>query len=269
MVEIRRRQWVVTNVEQSGIRDSREPSRQHMVTLASLDEDVLNETLTAIWELEPGTRILDTAGLPRIDGFDPCEHLEAFLDAIRWGATTHADRAFLQSPFRSGVELQDYQLDPLVRAIDMVRANLLIADDVGLGKTIEAGLVIQELIVRHRARTVFIVCPASLQVKWQVEMHEKFGLEFRIVDTDYIKKLRRERGIHANPWTSFPRLIASMDWMKSGEGLRLIKDALPSHVTYPRKFDILVVDEAHNVAPSAASFPLLSLFCSHSTAWVS
>ena len=84
-------------------------------------------------------------------------------------------------------------------------------------------------------------------------MREKFGLEFRIVDTDYVKRLRRERGIHANPWTSFPRLIASVDWMKSGEGLRLIKDALPPHVTYPRKFDILVVDEAHNVAPSAAS----------------
>ena len=80
----------------------------------------------------------------------------------------------------------------------------------------------------------------------------KFGLEFRIVDTDYIKKLRRERGIHANPWTSFPRLISSMDWMKSGEGLRLLKDTLPPHITYPRKFDILVVDEAHNIAPAAA-----------------
>jgi len=114
-------------------------------------------------------------------------------------------------------------------------------------------LVIQELLVRHRARTVFVVCPASLQVKWQTEMQEKFGLEFRIVDTDYVKRLRRGRGIHANPWTSYPRLISSMDWMKSGEGFRLLKDVLPQHITYPRKFDILVVDEAHNVAPTAAS----------------
>jgi superfamily II DNA or RNA helicase len=226
---------------------------QHLVTLASLDEDALNESLLAVWELEPGARVLETAGLPSVRGWDSCKRLEAFLDAVRWGAATNADRSLLQAPFRSGVEILDYQLDPLVRAIDMARVNLLIADDVGLGKTIEAGLVIQELLVRHRARSVFIVCPASLQVKWQTEMHEKFGLEFRIVDTDYVKRLRRERGIHANPWTSFPRLIASMDWMKSGEGLRLIRDALPPHVTYPRKFDILVVDEAHNVAPSAAS----------------
>src|ERR1019366_372715 len=67
-----------------------------------------------------------------------------------------------------------------------------------------AGLVIQEMLLRHRARTVFVVCPASLQEKWRVEMLEKFGLEFKIVNTEYVKELRRARGIHANPWTSFP-----------------------------------------------------------------
>ena len=77
------------------------------------------------------------------------------------GAVTKADRSFLQLPFRSGITIEDYQLDPLVRDVEMVRVNLLIADDVGLGKTIEAGLVIQELLVRHRARTVFVVCPAG------------------------------------------------------------------------------------------------------------
>lgn len=253
LVEVRRRQWAVTDVRASTFFGDGLPKSQHLVTLASLDEDALDETLSVVWELEPGARILDTAGLPRIDGADSCERLEAFLDAVRWGAATNADRSLLQAPFRSGVEIQDYQLDPLVRAIDMARANLLIADDVGLGKTIEAGLVIQELLVRHRARTVLIVCPASLQVKWRTEMHEKFGLEFRIVDADYVRQLRRERGIHANRWTSFPRLISSMDWMKSGEALRLLKDVLPLHATYPRKFDILVIDEAHNVAPAAAS----------------
>jgi superfamily II DNA/RNA helicase len=254
LVEVRRRQWIVTDIQASAftLRSVGHTDPQHLVSLVSLDEDSLNESLSAVWELEPGARILDTAGLPSIDGWDSCERIEAFLDSVRWGAATDADRSLLQAPFRSGVEIQDFQLDPLVRAIDMARVSLLIADDVGLGKTIEAGLVVQELLVRHRARSVLVVCPASLQVKWQTEMHEKFGLEFRIVDTEYIKHLRRERGIHANPWTSFPRLIASMDWMKSGEGLRLLKDVLPPHATYPRKFDILIVDEAHNIAPAAA-----------------
>jgi len=242
LVEVRRRQWVVTYVQGSTF-FSENGNGQHLVTLASLDEDALGEELQVLWQLEPGARILEKAGFPKITGCDPSEWLEAFLDAVRWGAGTNADRSFLQSPFRSGITIEDYQLDPLVRAVDMARVNLLIADDVGLGKTIEAGLVVQELLVRHRARTVFVVCPASLQFKWQTEMWDKFGLEFRIVDTAYVKRLRRERGIHANPWTSFPRLISSMDWMKSGEGLRLLKDILPSQITYPRKFDILVVDE--------------------------
>ncbi|BCO30135.1 helicase SNF2 family protein [Thiohalobacter sp. COW1] len=254
LVEVRRRRWVVGDVQGAAIDGGTEGAPwQHLVNLTSIDEDALGEELDVVWEIEPGARILEKAGLPVITGHDAADRLDAFLDAVSWGAATNADRSFLQAPFRSGVTIEDYQLDPLVRAIDMARVNILIADDVGLGKTIEAGLVIQELLVRHRARSVLVVCPASLQVKWQTEMHEKFGLEFRIVDTDYVKRLRRERGIHANPWTSFPRLVTSMDWMKSGEGLRLMKDVLPPHVTYPRKFDILVVDEAHNVAPAAAT----------------
>lgn len=251
LVEVRRRQWIVSEVNESGL-FARGPA-QHIVRLNSIDEDSMGEMLEVLWQIEPGARILERAGFPAISGYDSAERIDAFTDAVRWGAATNADRSFLQSPFRSGISIESYQLDPVVRAIDMARVNLLIADDVGLGKTIEAGLVIQELLVRHRARTALVVCPSSLQLKWKAEMQEKFGLEFRIVDTEYLKKLRREQGIHANPWTSFPRLITSMDWMKAGEPLRLIKDVLPPHIHYPRKFDILVVDEAHNVAPAMAT----------------
>lgn len=252
LVEVRRRQWVVTDVS-SGALSPAKNGDQHLVGLSSLDEDSMGEEIQVVWQMEAGAQVLEKAGLPSITGWDRNDRLEAFLDAVRWGAVTNADRSFLQSPFRSGITIEDYQLDPLVRAVEMARVNLLIADDVGLGKTIEAGLVIQELLVRHRARTVFVVCPASLQVKWQTEMQEKFGLEFRIVDSEYVKRLRRQRGIHVNPWTSYPRLVTSMDWMKSGEGFRLLKDILPPQISYPRKFDILVVDEAHNVSPSSAS----------------
>src|SRR5438105_4681079 len=72
----------------------------------------------------------------------------------------------------------------------MPRVNLLIADDVGLGKTIEAGLVCQELIIRHRARKILIICPAALQIQWRDQMRDKFGLEFRIVDTERLRSLR-------------------------------------------------------------------------------
>ena len=109
----------------------------------------------------------------------------------------------------------------------MPRVNLLIADDVGLGKTIEAGLVALELIIRHRARTILVVCPASLQIQWQDQMRDKFGLDFRIVDSDLMRELRRRRGIHVNPWTHFPRLITSIDFLKRERPLRLFRETLP------------------------------------------
>lgn len=252
LVEVRKRQWIVGDVKSSQLSNSSQ-KQQSYVKLSSIDEDALGEELDVIWEIEPGAHIIEKSGLPEITGFDDANKLDAFLDAVRWGAVTNADRGFLQAPFRSGVSIENFQLDPLVRAINMARVNLLIADDVGLGKTIEAGLVIQEMLLRHRARTVLIICPASLQLKWQDEMQEKFGLEFKIVNTDYVKNLRRERGIHANPWTSFPRLIVSQDWIKGGEGLRLLRETIPAKATYPRKFDMMVIDEAHNVAPSGSA----------------
>ncbi len=251
LVEVRRRQWLVSDVEPYHPEGDRY-REQHAVTLESIEEDANGEQITVIWQIEPGARILEKAGLPEIKGHDENGCLDAFLNAVRWGIATNVDRNNLLSPFRSGITIEDYQLDPLVRAIDMARVNLLVADDTGLGKTIETGLVIQELIIRHRARTVLIVAPASDLTNWQREMQEKFGLPFRILNSEAVRDFRRDRGIHANPWTSFPYLIASMDWIKQGEGFRLLKEALPTEITYPRKFDILVVDEAHNIAPGGS-----------------
>ena len=218
-----------------------------------------------IWEIEPGAMVLETATLPhpRVDRFDDPERLDAFLDAVRWGAITSADSRALQAPFRSGITIEDYQLDPVVRALQMPRVNLLIADDVGLGKTIEAGLVVQELLLRHRARTVLVVCPASLTLKWKSEMADRFGLEFRIVDAAMLRELRRERGLAANPFKSFPRLIVSIDWLKRPKAMSLLRDVLPpdAHV-YPRRFDLLIVDEVHTCAP-AGPRPLRPRLAAH------
>ncbi|MEJ7782288.1 MAG: SNF2-related protein [Solirubrobacteraceae bacterium] len=154
-----------------------------------------------VWEIEPGTQVVERARLPALhaDRLDDPAQLDAFLDAVRWGAVTSADQRALQAPFRSGITIEDFQLEPLVRALRMPRTTLLVADDVGLGKTIEAGLVVQELLLRHRARTALVVCPAALQVQWRDEMREKFGLEFRIVDRELLGHLRRTRASAPTP----------------------------------------------------------------------
>jgi SNF2 family DNA or RNA helicase len=163
-----------------------------------------------------------------------------------------ADTRTLQAPFRSGVAIEDYQLKPAVRALRATRVNLLVADDVGLGKTIEAGLVAQELLLRHRVRTIMIVCPAGLTIKWQEEMAERFGLDCTTVDADHVRTLRRTHGLAANPFTVHPHTIVSLPWLRTQRVQRLLDEILPpgGRPTYPRTFDLLVLDEAHHVAPA-------------------
>ena len=250
---VRKRPFVVTEIIPSAPGLSGEATKSnHLIKLSSVEDDGLGEELQVIWELEPGTTVHEKSTLPDPNSFDDPKRLQAFLDAVRWGAVSQADDKALQSPFRSGIEVDEYQLDPVVRALSMPRVNLLIADDVGLGKTIEAGLVVQEMILRHRVRSVLIVCPSSLQVQWQEEMRDKFGLGVPHHRQRSISQLRRKRGIHVNPWSHFPRLITSIDFLKRERPLRTFRETLPAgdQPNYPRAYDLLIVDEAHNVAPS-------------------
>ena len=176
---------------------------------------------------------------------------------LSWGAVTSADPRAFQSPFRSGATLEPYQLEPLRRALAAPRTNLLLADDVGLGKTIEAGLVIEELLLRHRARSVIVVCPPSLALKWRDEMREKFGLEFVIVDSARMAADRRTYGLAANPLRLHPRVIVSMAWLPGVRAQRLLREVLADAerpgTARRYAFDVLVVDEAHHVAPAVPS----------------
>lgn len=262
VVEVRGSTWAVANVQAQGLprspADESAARLSHIVDLQSLDEDRLGEQLTVVWELEVGQTVTPPQGLPeRIspNAFDDPATLAGFVDAMRWGAVTSADPNRYQAPFWSGVNIEAYQLEPLRRALTSPRANLLLADDVGLGKTIEAGLVVQELLLRHRARTAIIVCPPSLSLKWQDEMRDKFGLEFTIVNSEKLAEVRRSHGLHANPFQMYPRVIVSMAWLPQTRAQRLLRDVY-SQAANPKSgkrfaFDVLIVDEAHHVAPSS------------------
>lgn len=250
LAQVRNRFWLVDDVLAHQADRALPPI--HRVTLECLDDDRLGETLNVIWERELHTHVDAEIGLPAPDRWDSAERFRAFLHAIQWSTSSVIDGPAIQSPFRAAIELDDYQLEPVARALIMPRVNLLIADDVGLGKTIEAGLVLQEMLSRQRIRRVLIVCPASLQRQWQEEMTAKFQLPFEIIDRDAIQRLRREYGSHVNPWNTFPRLITSMDFLKQEQVLALFRNSLQNAAGRSplRDWDLLIVDEAHNVAPS-------------------
>ena len=113
---------------------------------------------------------------------------------MRWGAVASADVSQLNAPFCSGITIEDYQLDSVVCALPMPRANLLIADDVGLGKTIDARLILRELLMRQKVRRVLIACPPSVVRQWQEEMEQRFGLPFVTYDRAGVAAKRQERG---------------------------------------------------------------------------
>lgn len=264
IVNVRGSTWAVADVRRQGLprspADEGAAGLSHVVSLQSLEEDRLGEELAVVWELEVGHTVAPDQGLPdavTADGFDDPNTLAAYVDAVRWGAVTSADSDSYQAPFRSGANVEAYQLEPLRRALQSSRTNLLLADDVGLGKTIEAGLVIQELLLRHRARSVVIVCPPSLRLKWQAEMRDKFGLDFVIVDSELLAETRRSHGLAANPFRLHPRVIVSMAWLPSLRAQRLLRsvyaDVRDTSLARRFAFDVLVVDEAHHVAPASPS----------------
>lgn len=245
LVTLRNRYFYVTDVSTF--------KNENKLTLESIDEDSLGESIEIIWERENDTTksLFDTDTFPDVlsADFDSPHVLNALDSSVKWSSHSFLFGPSLMSPLKGAIDIEDYQLEPVSRAVKMPRVNLLIADDVGLGKTIEAGLVMQELLHRGRIKKILIVAPASLLVQWQGEMNEKFGLEFRIIDRDELLKLRREYGVNANPFTSFPRLIISMDYFKKEQVKQLFKTACTAKSGI-KKWDMLILDEAHNTTPS-------------------
>jgi hypothetical protein len=117
-------------------------------------------------------------------GFDQPRQFSAYLNTLRWNCVTATDAELFQAPYRAGIDVKAYQLEPLRKALLMPRVGLFIADDVGLGKTIEAGLILREMLLRQRIRRVVISCPPSVLRQWQEEMISHIGEEFpeRIVE---------------------------------------------------------------------------------------
>lgn len=172
-----------------------------LVRGACLDDDAQGEKIEVIWGLELDTEILDHEAWKNLGekGFDNPRFFGAFLHTLRWNCVTATDPNLFQAPFRAGIRIDAYQLEPLRKALRLPRVNLFIADDVGLGKTIEAGLIASELLLRRRAREIVVACPPSMLYQWKDELETRFGFTFEILDRAYIERVRQERGYGVNP----------------------------------------------------------------------
>jgi superfamily II DNA or RNA helicase len=129
-----------------------------------------------------------------------------------------------------------YQLQPAMALLRGDATRILLADEVGLGKTVQAGLVIAELIARGRAERVLVLTPAGLRDQWSGELSLRFGLQAVVADAVGMRQLARTLPLDVNPWTTTPVAIASIDYVKRPEVLPAVSAC---------RWDVLAIDEAH------------------------
>jgi len=257
LATVRNRSGVVAAVEPF----DGETGRLHLVHVEYKDSrSPVEERL--LWELEPGCTLLEPTALPDAGSTEAMVpgDFDALVRAARWTALSpyldpsgHGPPSHepIASPFHGAVRPEDYQLVPLLKALRMPRVNLLIADDVGLGKTIEAGLILTELLIRRRIRRVLVLAPAALRWQWKDELWEKFSLRFEVVDRHRTDLARRQLGMDANPWRSFDRIVASYHYLRQPDVREQFLSACRTPEGSPHlAWDLLIVDECHNLMPS-------------------
>ncbi len=207
-----------------------------MLQLRGLDGDLRGQVISVIHPIDSidaeGSHDLDLSNIGRIARFRLL-HQAYLLEMAPPGDV-------LVSAVRTRVNFEPYQYVPALRALSLPRPRLLLADDVGLGKTIEAGILLRELTVRRRANRVLIVCPAGIQKQWRDELRNRFGFNFTILDSEGVREKRRALDFDANPWSSESRVIASVDYIKRRDGEFQSLSA--------SRWDVVVVDEAHHLA---------------------
>lgn len=219
--------------------------------LACLDDDAQGQLLETLWNLELDREIVGSDTWKSIGerGFDSPRLFAAYVNSIRWNCVTATDRLLFQSPFRAGIRIDSYQLEPLRKALRLPRVNIFIADDVGLGKTIEAGLIAMELLLRKRIQDIVVACPPSMLPQWKDELEARFGLIFEILNREYVERVREERGFGVNPWTTFPRFLVSHRLLIDETYAAPLRDWLDNL----RPGSMLILDEAHHAAPSSGA----------------
>ncbi|MBO2834812.1 helicase-related protein [Pseudomonas aeruginosa] len=227
IVSARGREWIV-------LPESDGP-RLHLRSLGGADDDVI--VIHALLEREP----------PKPATF-PLPQASEALRGTQGAALLLRDALLLKlragaGPFRAlgriNVEPRAYQLVPLLMALKHEVIRLLIADDVGIGKTIEAGLIARELLDRGEIQRFTVLCPPHLCEQWQEELQRKFNIRAEVVTSGTAERLERGLPTHTSIFTEYPFTVVSLDYIKSDRRRDEFQNACP---------ELVIVDEAHTCA---------------------
>ena len=224
-VEARRVRWEVVSTQELG--------GQTLFRLRGLENAVLGKELDL---LSPFEEIRPVRHDIRPERAAPLPNWLVYHQAFLLEQALGPHALLAVQPGR--LRIEPYQLVPVLRALRSSRVRLLLADAVGLGKTIQAGLVLTELIARRLAHRILIVSPAGpLLEQWKLEMLERFGLRMEVIDRAKLEEVRRGTELGSNPFDSIPLGLVSVDFLKQEKTLDQLDRA---------NYDVVVIDEAHH-----------------------
>lgn len=220
-------------------------------------EEIWGETAYRVWL--PGK---DAVVRARSRDLSPLDAVQPTVDQILHTAAAAKlldalEDNLLLAPIQSSVVPLPHQLYALNRAMSRDRIRYLLADEVGLGKTIEAGLILRELKLRGMAKRILVVAPKGLVRQWQAEMRLHFGENFEFIEPAELSAFRQWRSDEENLWRLHDQVICSLDSVKPLEGRR--GWSLEQLSAYNRErfedlisasWDLVIIDEAHRMGGS-------------------
>lgn len=237
VVVVRDEEWIVSACEPAG-----DGWRVSCVGSSELVQSVPATFYSTLDEIEP----LDPAGAELVQDDSPqFRRSRLWVEAVLRKTPIPLHEPGLTVSQHMLLGALDFQRQAVAQALDPVRLRprLLIADAVGLGKTLEIGMILAELTRRGRASKVLVVTPRHVLEQMQFELWTRFGLPLVRLDSAGIARVRQQLPASRNPFTYYPKVIVSIDTLKSARYRKHLEE---------HRWDVVVVDESHNVTNAAA-----------------
>jgi len=235
-IVVRDGEWRVRRVDTTS-------SGGQMLTVVGMSELVRDKEAVFLTEIDRSIKVLDPAATELVPDTSRAYQASLLYIESLLRQTPPTDEN-LYIGHRAAMDAVDYQLDPALQALEQPRQRILIADAVGLGKTLEAGVLLAELIRRGRGKRILVLAVKSMLTQFQKEMWSRFTIPLTRLDSVGLQRVRSRIPTNHNPFYYFDKAIISIDTLKQDAEYR----------AYLEKayWDVIVIDEAHNVAERGA-----------------